>query len=1129
VLPYKLLFESYQRGDWQFHHEMLHGPCKMFFDIDIKDASWSEEQEQEWLGNFLEMLYAKLPNFERLSPEAFGQEWTILKRMRNPEAMSGNKFSLHLIRNNKTYFASPAALGTFLKAHLTAEDFRQWAIDDKYHEGNLQCIGGTKYEEGHGCWPKNTTISNKNYYVGSRPPMFDFHPVMGIDRNDLSLAKFALAFVNFIHPDAVLVGENAAPVARPAVRRYFGDHQTLVDSALELCRKIDGNQDAEIADVHCGTLFVIIRLDQAYRCCHLPPESAPHGQNMTLKIFLPDEYVEFSCPCRGGNKPTKPLSPEAEQAHKFCFVTLAQIMRHGHDRPDFPIFEQEIGRRGLPPDWHVKQLGYTEFWCHPPRRGTGMAWSEKCWNLLKGNSLLAGFDREEGYRELMTGYVNLFFAFAATLKYVQRTPTGLTTHLSEAEMKNVHMSKFTYIELVPKGKPDKDGNQRLEEKEKPFFQLWNKSGRRDFACSFLGEFDVRSTDFNALPPSHTNISLCLAEWQSLAPESSIKNMLEMLWDRYLQIVTINEPLDNREVCQRWVERWVCEVLFRPGYKTCANLWLISMEHGTGKSTLFEIMVKCLGRELSIMCNSLQRFITEHFNASGNKPLVFFDDAIPEKMKTGEANAFKNLVTNFTFNSSEKYGRTHAQDANVLNMGMAINPGVSGNYIPGLAMENERRNAAFDIMTTAQQEEFFGPCFGPPFQRGDDTIYPDGTIVRRIDSSHLEKIPPEFPKGRGSYNCTYCEDPEFCTHSFRSMGDFWCLMREHVLGQTPTTTGDLFHVFVGMLYERFLKGRASREWKITSVQLSMPLCQAIVKHQHTASSDLEIWMQDCMKRGYLVCPFGGGEETFQNVKSIYWPENLDLLEAGDARWLSGPIPVKTLLEAYKLETQDRNKKEPQFLQEMQQLSKKLTNRVLVEEVVSCYAWTYKMDLTLQRFAWVKCNNNAVKTKCLCVPKFDASPKKKPATLQRRSTLAGASYKLDLMLSRSQSGLNLNSSCSLGSFSDHEAESPSSAATLPSKKRATLADALEYVDGLEPEDPGFRKAARYSEFDLEHENEDEQDSWARREDEAARLAARGNRFVDKEAEEDEEEDEGSNKNAMGEDDDDLFGDSVGSADI
>lgn len=1020
ILPYGEMWLSYKRGDWQHHHEMLHGPCKMFFDIDLKEGAPKTHEEQDhWLEGFFTMLLEKLQVTSSL--DDFISEWVILSRARHPESMNGQKFSLHLIRNDRRHYASPEALGVFLKARLTVQDFKEWGIDDKYHDGNLQPIGACKYDEGFGSWPEGTIIPNRNYYVNTRPPMFDFHPVMQRPFNEVTIRQFSSAFVNWLHPESQEVSVALPPKRQfHRVEHFYGEHQHLVEAALAKIRGTPGNEDAEIEDVVPGIQTVRVELKFAQRCCHLAAHHAPHGSSCVLRISVLDEAVTIQCPCR---PPVVHqyffLNAESEAAHHFVFSTLPEIRMRGHDRPDFPIFKDEVGRRALPFDWHVTALGYRQFWFHPPRRGTGMAWSEQCWKLLMGHSGISKFARVGGYRELMVTYANLFFCHVNGTGFVQRTPLGYSMH-KESDMKNVQMAKLIYEEEEEYGRPDKEGNRMTRWKNKKFFLYWVGNGRRDFAAAFVGAFDPKHEDFNLLPPSATNVTQCHEDWERLRPESAIRNLVVVLWDRYLDIIVGNELPAAKASVRLWVERWVLEVLFRVGYKTFVNLWLVSSEHGTGKSSLFEFCVKVLGHSLAIVSKSILEFVQKHFNVTGNRPLVFFDDAIPEKMGTGPANAFKNLVTNLTFTSATKFGEEHTQHVSCINMAFAINPGISGNYIPGLAQENERRNVACEIMSTKQQEEFFS--------------------------------------GPGRYTCGLCEDMDLCSHSFASFSDFWTLFHEQFLGG-QTTRGFLHNDLVGYLYSKFLLFSKGRSWR-ESLQMTMPVCQAILKHQETALTDVAVWFDDSLKRKYHVCPFGGAEDVFQGAKGVYWPTTLELMQDGDSIWLEGAMPVKTLLAAYRIEQHDKGKREVAFCAELRQLFFSRFQKPLEEVIVECKSWCYKFVANERGdggdYKWVQNGSGTVKQKCLKIPKFSELKQKTNAPV-RRSTLAGADFRLDLLNSRSGLPRSLTQSLSAGSLSDHEPDEEQ-----PSLLKRLL-DEANANDGVP--DHNLKKAKMVREEDLD----------------------------------------------------------------
>lgn len=965
TLPYNALHQSFEAKQVQKHHEMLRGPCKLFFDI---DSPLEPESVPNWLSRFFSALFTCIDPVEAsndLKLEEFASSFSIYERARVSEAKNGNKFSLHIIQNNGTHFSSPAHVGSYLTS--IGFDYKSFDVDNKYKEGNLQPIGGCKYDE--------VTGPNFEFYNGILPPMVT--PLGYEDGDELSFSEFCKGFVNFIPAGSELI-EVAAVGHRPRVNvqdEYTGIHRALIDEAMVKVKSIEGNEDCEIGlFLHQDENLIHIALEFAPRCAHLDDSDPIQHSGSKLKIYIKEEYMEIICPCRPPiARKLVPLSFAGEKAYLFAKTSLPLLYLQKLNRVDFPITPEELGKRCLPLDWHVSALGWEDFVYHPPRSGTGYSFSTVIWRYLNGESLMTPYG--QGNLELMIAYVNLFFNNVMDRRQiVERTQEGYS-YISYDHCKKVALVQLERLEEREYGRAV-NGVKPTKIVRIPIHDQWLKNVV-GFSRSIRGPFQMPSHYFNSLQPAATDFTFCLDEWNSLDNDSPLRLMLEALWDRYLSIVTGNEASERRDECRAWLEKWMLSILFNIGQKLFVNVWLVSSEHGTGKSTMFEIICKALGTQLSITSRSIGEFVRSRFNNSGNSPLVFFDDALDAKLSEHDGNQLKNLTTCQTFKSAVKNGEENKQDDNIMNFCFACNPGDDGAYIPQIGKERERRNFAQEVMSSVQQEAYL--------------------------------------EDEGRYDCD-CLDGLVCeNHSFADFATFWMLFREHIMGAT-SREGDLFHCFIGMLFHRFNELKRTGAFRRT-LQITLPVCQAIAKHQQVSSNLTERWYNQCMARGYTACPFGGAQDIFDRQK-IAWPESLVLEQNGEASWIEW-LPITTLLKTFRLEMTTQTG-EKTFENQLNQISMVRMNKGLEVSVKPCITFEYKLDTSehppVRR--WVPMSGASKNQKCVRLTRMNIIDPERLVAPQARNI--NRDYRLDLAVRNvvPRSVLVRSTSMSMNSFPSEE---------------------------------------------------------------------------------------------------------------
>lgn len=968
----------------QFWHEWLHGPVKMFFDLDFENKANTDAEAYVMAFGFLNALFHKIrPNF---SPEEFRDfisGFTVLRRMRAPNAKKGKKLSIHLIQNNGTHFASAASLKAYLATYLTVEICREFCVDmSVYKDGNLQTVGGVKWDEWGG-----VSNPNRDYYLDHFMP--SFFP-LETRFEDFDLSYFLKCCVQYIPVGSTLIGNAVVPRNIAAIT-YNGPSAHLVRAAVERARTFDErNCEAKIVGINTvNSDRANVSLSGVYWC----PHGVQQYQNISVLVNFEDEACQLVCLC-GSAKKIFFLTEHSQMAHDFFNYSLPVIMEKGLDRVDFPITFDELGGRALTTDFYLSQ-GIENFFFHPPPSGTGPLYSLLIWRWITCRGGLLGLGSDVFDFRLATTYVNLFFNLLQKRSQFVFRSVGSYLYFKAAELKQIEMQKFTYFIEEEYGRPDKDGIRKTKIVEKKFLDYWMKSKNRIFSDCRVGVFEFSACGaFHDSPPAATNFTKCLEEWQSLNPRAPIRLMIVALWEAYLTIITLLEGPEVVNVAKNWIERWFLTVLFKYGEKLFASVWLVSAEQGTGKSTMPELICKALGPTLTLLVKNMHAFLNQKFNSEGNRGFLFFDDVHTGELTKADAGILKAAVTNQMHISALKYGSEAYQVGNIQNFIVAINPN-EGTYIPELGTKTERRNFAMEVPNSEKQEAYFRA---------------------------------------NPYECEACRENDMlndghCIHDFNSFANFWCLWKKHVMGDSFDKRGDLFNLFFGMLFERYLE---KKDVWTRSLQTTLPVCKAITSQQEVARPPAFEYLDLILKRGYHACPTGGAQDIFKN-KVVDWPDNIPLVGERTS-WLNC-IPVSTLYQAFKLEI-DTQMKIKGFLTQLNQALVERLGKGFSERTVDCISYEFrslpeeKEFMTAQdgkmvpekrkvwSYKWVPLSKQSKAVKCLILP----SPQETAARsvfMLRQPTNLTTSFALDVTLSRGAMNVSRSSSsASLGSFQPEE---------------------------------------------------------------------------------------------------------------
>jgi len=976
------LFSFVREGKPQFWHEWLHGPVKMFFDLDFNNRPNTTGEAYSVAHTFLYALFHKMrPNHTPEEFRDFISSFVILRRMRVPGALKGDKLSIHLVQNNGTHFASAASLKAYLNRFLDVNMCREFCIDTiVYKDGNFQTVGGVKWDE----WGGVSNPNRDHYLNGSAPSFFP----MGVNLEDFDLPFFLQCLVQYIPVGSSLVGDNI--VARPVVGiEYKGPEKALVMAALEKVRSFhEANEDVKISGIgQVNSDKALIYLSGVGRCSH----ELPVFEGTSILISFADQAACLRCLC-GALPKIFFLTEHSSMAYNFLHHSLPAIMEKGVDRVDFPITFSELGGRALTFDFY-SGLGFEDFFYHPAPLGTGPLYSLLIWRWISCHGGLPGLSSDIMDFRLAVTYVNLFFNLLQKRNQFVSRSVSSYLFFKSAELKQTEMAKFIYFVEEEYGRPDRDGNRKTRIVEKKFFDFWTKHPhQRIFSNSRVGEFEfVIDGAFHDSPPAATNFSECLLQWQSLHPDAPIRLMIIALWESYLTIVTLLELPEVLKVATDWIERWFLTVLFCYGKKLFTTVWLVSPQQGTGKSTMPELICKALGPNLTLSVKNMPSFLRQKFNSESNRGFVFFDDVATGDLSKVDAGVLKAAVTNQTHTAELKFGTSAYQVGNIQNFIVALNPS-EGSFIPELGTSTERRNFAMEVPNSETQESYF-------------------------------RAKP--------YECKPCRDAGLlidghCKHDFNSFANFWSLFRNHIMGDSFDKRGDLFELFFGMLFERYLKKKGT--WT-RSLQSSLPICRAITSQQEVARPAAFEFLDLILKRGYHACPTGGAQDIFKN-KVVDWPDNIPLV-GEKTSWLN-TIPVSTFYQAFKIEI-DTQMKIKGFLTHFNQALVERLGKGFSETTVNCISYEFRSipeekefmvardgEMKAEKrkvwsYKWVPLSKQSKAVKCLILPSRQETAARGLYMLRQPTNLT-TSFALDVTMSRGS--MNVSRSSSLGSFQPEE---------------------------------------------------------------------------------------------------------------
>lgn len=1006
-VPYSELFDYIQAAKPQFWHEWLHGPVKMFFDLDLDNTRNNDESGFTVAHDFLKVLFSKMtPGADESAFLDFVASFTVLRRMRHPDALKGNKLSLHLIQNNGTHFASASSLKTFLAKFLDVEICRKFSVDmGVYKDGNFQTVGGVKWDEWGG-----VANPNREYYVDHFMP--SFFP-MGLEFGDFSFPLFLECMVQFIPAGSKLIGDSSISRVVNSIE-YNGPGKSFVEAAIKAVQNLhEANSEAKISGIgHVSSAKAHIFLSGVSRCSH----GEQLFEGTSILVSMEDQAAKLSCRC--GTRPKILfLSDHSRMAFDFLTISLPIIMEKGYDRVDFPITFDELGGRALQEDFYT-DLGFEQFYFHPPPLGTGPLYSLLIWRWITCAGGLPGICSDVIDMRLATTYVNLFFNLLQKRNQFVFRSVGSYLNYKANELKTTEMQKFTYLVEEEYGKPNKHGIRKTKMVEKKFYDYWVKNTyQRIFSDCRVGVFDFSpSSGFHDFPPAATNFTQCLREWQSLGEDAAIKQMVKALWMYYLVVITFLEDVTVVEVARGWIERWFLTILFNYGEKLFTTVWLVSAEQGTGKSTLPELICKALGSSLTLLVRDMPRFLNKQFNSEGNRGFVFFDDVETGDLSKADSGALRALVTNQTYSSSIKFGSEAYQVANIQNFCIAMNP-KEGAFIPELGTKTERRYFAQEVPNSEKQQALFGaePYICKPCRN-------DGLV----------------------------QEGESCIHDFSTFPNFWCLMKKHVMGDSFEKRGDLFYLFFGFLMERYLE--LKKDWT-TSLQTTLPICRAITSQQEVARPPAFEFLNISLNRGYHACPTGGAQDIFKN-KVVDWPDDIPL-EENSTSWLKC-VPVSTLYATFKHDI-DTQMKIKGFLTQFNQALVERLGVGFQETYVDCISYEYRSvgvdeDFMVMKegklvkdtrkvysYRWTKLGGQSKPVKCLLLP----SPRQEAPRGQfmlRMPTNLTTSFAPEVSISRV--GLNVSRSNSCSSMGSYQPEEESLSGTPdPRNPRSALKRVLD----------------------------------------------------------------------------------------
>jgi hypothetical protein len=233
-------------------------------------------------------------------------------------------------------------------------------------------------------------------------------------------------------------------------------------------------------------------------------------------------------------------------------------------------------------------------------------------------------------------------------------------------------------------------NQKMfvEDREKPIAKLWMEwPGRREF-------------DGVVFDPSNRSPKRFYNTWQGFtcAPKATGTESAQRAIDLFLEHIHKNVCHGNAQHAA-WVIGWLAHIIQKPAEKPRTAL-VLRGKKGTGKSVIFTIMRKILGRHFFSVAN--RRYLTGNFNGHLEGKILY---ALEEAFWSGDKatdGILKDLVT------GEKHviERKGCESYEVENLCRVAILGNEDWIVP--ATEDERRYAVFDVANHNRlDDEFFG--------------------------------------------------------------------------------------------------------------------------------------------------------------------------------------------------------------------------------------------------------------------------------------------------------------------------------------------------------------------------------------------------------------------------------------
>lgn len=119
---------------------------------------------------------------------------------------------------------------------------------------------------------------------------------------------------------------------------------------------------------------------------------------------------------------------------------------------------------------------------------------------------------------------------------------------------------------------------------------------------------------------------------------------------------VNFMFGEREDDKRWFMQWLAYPLQHPGFKLYTAAVLYSVEHGTGKSFLGEIVGKIYGKNFTIIQN---KDFSASFNTWAKNRQFILGDEVTSSDRRAESDNLKKLITASEIRINEKYVEEYA--------------------------------------------------------------------------------------------------------------------------------------------------------------------------------------------------------------------------------------------------------------------------------------------------------------------------------------------------------------------------------------------------------------------------------------------------------------------------------------